>query len=71
MEQDDQTALRIAVESENLLSVSDLLEKGIKPSIEDFVCAIRQRSYPMLQLLLLNGYQINQQLRDDYPPPLE
>src|SRR5258708_6531227 len=63
-------AMSTAIEKDYLLIVDLFLAKGIKPTGWDFICAIKQRSYPLLELLLLDGYDINACVRDDWPPPL-
>jgi hypothetical protein len=69
-EQDKQKAMRVAVENEDLMTVSYLLTKGIKPTSDDFVNAVKKISYPILQIFLDDGYEINTPHRDDYPPAL-
>ena len=63
-------AMRIAVEEDDLMIVDLFLANGMKPTGSDFVNAVKQRSYSILQLLLLDGYDINAWFRDDRPPPL-
>jgi hypothetical protein len=63
-------AMRAAVGKDYLLIVDLFLASGIRPTGWDFITAVKQRSYPILELLLLNGYDINEAVRDDWPPPL-
>ncbi|KIW64199.1 hypothetical protein PV04_09152 [Phialophora macrospora] len=63
-------AMRIAVEENELMIVDLFLANGMKPTGWDFISAVKQRSYSMLELLLLGGYDVNACVRDDWPPPL-
>ena len=63
-------ALRIAVENNDSAMVQCLLAAGIQPTPFDFINAVEQTSYPILELMLQHGYDVNQAWRDDYPPPL-
>lgn len=63
-------SMRLAVEGEHLSMVELLLERGIRPSVWDFSDAVSRCSYPMLALLCLNGYDLNQPVSEDRPGPL-
>lgn len=63
-------AMSAAINNNNLMIVDLLLQKGFKPTVRDFTCAVKACSYPILALLLQNGYDINEVMQDDCPPPL-
>ncbi|KIW37289.1 uncharacterized protein PV06_10630 [Exophiala oligosperma] len=63
-------AMSAAINNNNLMIVDLLLQKGFKPSVRDFTCAVKACSYPILALLLQNGHDINEVMQDDCPPPL-
>lgn len=62
--------MKIAVEEESFLDIVDLLKEGTKPTKNDFVRAVEKKSFHILELFLKGGYNINEPVRDDYPPPL-
>ncbi|KAJ9638605.1 hypothetical protein H2204_004081 [Knufia peltigerae] len=62
--------METAVKNEDLFAIIDLLNQGIKPTKHEFVNAVEQKSYSILELFLDDGYELNEPLRDDYPPPL-
>ncbi|KIW22029.1 uncharacterized protein PV07_12569 [Cladophialophora immunda] len=70
MNEDMFERMKIAVQTDQLLDVVDLLREGAKPTMTDFVQAIKNKSFPILELFLNDGFDINQQIKDDYPPPL-
>lgn len=70
MDHDMYERMKFAVQTDRLLEVVDLLKEGAEPTMTDFVQAIRNKSFPILELFLNDGFDINQQIRDDYPPPL-
>lgn len=61
-------ALRIAVENNDLTIVDCLLANNTKATAFDFAKAVEQCSYPILELLLSSGFDINTPMREDYPP---
>lgn len=63
-------ALRIAVENNDTSMVQSLLAAGGQPRPFEFLNAVEQASYPILELMLQHGYDPNQAWRCDYPPPL-
>ncbi|KIW82919.1 hypothetical protein Z517_02162 [Fonsecaea pedrosoi CBS 271.37] len=66
--QDKFYAMRTAVERDYLWIVSLLLSKGVKPSPFDFCTAVKNLSYPILELMLDTGFDINAAYQKDYPP---
>lgn len=70
MDQNMHERMKFAVQTDRLLEVVDLLKEGAEPTMTDFVQAIRNKSFSILELFLNDGFDINQQIRDDYPPPL-
>ena len=67
---DHRQSLDAAIEEDDLPAVAALLNEDHRPTTEDFVLAIEQKSTPILDLLLQLGYDINAPVRSDYPPPL-
>jgi len=67
---DSRTAMNMAIDGDDFLLVDELMGKGIKPTISNFVTAVKNQSYPILELILLGGYDINACDRIDFPPPL-
>jgi len=65
-----ENAMEIAVKNEDLLEVADLLSRNVKPTRDDFIYAVQEKSYAILELFLKDGYNINEPFRTDYPPPL-
>lgn len=70
MDLDKYRRMRSAVQDDLFLDVVDLLKEGARPTMTDFVTAIQNKSFPILELFLQYGFMINKQVRDDYPPPL-
>jgi len=66
----DENAMEIAVKNEDLLEVAALLSRNVKPTRDDFIYAIKEKSFSILELFLKDGYNINEPFRPDYPPPL-
>lgn len=62
-------SLLAAIQQDNLLQVATLLEHS-KLLPDDFVQAVKQKSYGILELFLQHGYNINQPLGNDRPPAL-
>ncbi|OAG44162.1 hypothetical protein AYO21_01619 [Fonsecaea monophora] len=67
---DQYERMKFAVQNDELMEVLDLLNEGAKPTMTDFVQAIQNKSFPILELFLNDGFDIKKQARDDYPPPL-
>lgn len=64
------TAMSTAVRGNQLLLVDLFLAYGIKPTGWDFIEAVKQRSYALLDCFLHSGFDINQIVQEDRPPPL-
>ncbi|KIW81224.1 hypothetical protein Z517_04249 [Fonsecaea pedrosoi CBS 271.37] len=69
-DRDKHEALRFAIKANALVTVNYLLHNNVKPSVFDFEEAVKQCSYPILELLLSSGFNINEPIREDSPPPL-
>ncbi|KIW85352.1 hypothetical protein Z517_00742 [Fonsecaea pedrosoi CBS 271.37] len=67
---DQYERMKFAVRNDEFMEVLDLLNEGAKPTMTDFVQAIQNKSFPILELFLNDGFDINKQVRGDYPPPL-
>lgn len=63
-------AMRTAVKKNDLMIVIRFLDHGMKPTGWDFINAVKNRSYPIIELFLRDGYDINRYVREDWPPPL-
>jgi hypothetical protein len=70
MDGDKHNAMQLAVLVDDLMTISELLARGVRPSPHDFLQALEQNSKAVLELFLKYGYKINDPIRDDYPPPL-
>lgn len=62
--------METAVKREDVWTIIDLLNQTVKPTTHDFVYALEQKSYTILVLFLDDGYDINEPLGTNYPPPL-
>lgn len=69
-QEDRITAMSIAVRGNQLLLVDLFLASGIKPTGWDFIEAVKQHSYALLDCFLNSGFDINQIVQEDRPPPL-
>jgi hypothetical protein len=67
MEQENHEKMKVAVKEDDFLIVSDLLSAGLKPTLFDLIQAVENKSFPILELFLQHGYDINKPLRTDYP----
>ncbi|OAP63603.1 hypothetical protein AYL99_02830 [Fonsecaea erecta] len=68
---DDRTlAMRTAVENDDIKMVDLLMGNGVKANVDDFITAVQQNNTSILELMLLDGYDINDLGGDDLPPPL-
>lgn len=63
-------ALAAAVTNNHGLIAAHLLYHGVPLNIGLFVCATKLKSYPMLQLFLDCGWDINEPIDRTTPPPL-
>lgn len=63
-------ALAAAVTNNHVLIAAHLLYHGVPLNIGLFVCATKMKSYPMLQLFLDCGWDINEPIDRVSPPPL-
>lgn len=63
-------ALAAAVTNNHGLIAAHLLYHGVPLNIGLFVCATKMKSYPMLQLFLDCGWDINEPIDRASPPPL-
>lgn len=63
-------ALAAAVTNNHGLIAAHLLYHGVPLNIGLFVCATKMKSYPMLQLFLDCGWDINEPIDRVSPPPL-
>lgn len=63
--------LYAAIENEHISIVSYLLSQDVKIMDMDFETATKIKSYPILQLLLDHGWDINQPMGWDEPPALQ
>lgn len=63
-------ALAAAVTNNHVLITAHLLYHGVPLNIGLFVCATKMKSYPMLQLFLDYGWDINEPIDRASPPPL-
>lgn len=63
-------ALAAAVTNNHCLIAAYLLYHGVPLNIGLFVCATKLKSYPMLQLFLDCGWDINEPIDRVSPPPL-
>ncbi|EXJ82263.1 hypothetical protein A1O3_06076 [Capronia epimyces CBS 606.96] len=63
---DKSAAFRIATDLDHVEIMSLLLRIGVKPSFLEFYVAMKNRSYPALDLLLQNGVDLGRNTRDPY-----
>lgn len=63
-------ALAAAVTNNHVLIAAHLLYNGVPLNIGLFICATKMKSYPMLQLFLDCGWNINEPIDRASPPPL-
>lgn len=64
-------ALFVAIQNNHVPVVSYLLDQDIDIRYSDFAEATKKKLYPMLQLLLDHGWDINRPMASNNPPALQ
>ena len=67
---EDEDGMKSAIQINDLATIRDLKTHGIPITIDDFLSALKIKSYPILKFFLESDFNINAPYRSDYLPPL-